>query len=59
VRLAVLQQSVASPKPFRDLPGKALAERGLKTGDKAPRLELPPGLGEAALKPLKLMLDWS
>jgi quinolinate synthase len=27
--------------------------------DKAPRLELPPGLGEAALKPLKLMLDWS
>ena len=27
--------------------------------DKTPRLELPPGLGEAALKPLKLMLEWS
>jgi len=27
--------------------------------DKTPRLELPPGLGEGALKPLKLMLDWS
>ncbi len=27
--------------------------------DKTPRLDLPPGLGEAALKPLKLMLDWS
>lgn len=27
--------------------------------DQTPRLELPPGLGEAALKPLKLMLEWS
>lgn len=27
--------------------------------NKAPRLELPEGLGEAALKPLKLMLEWS
>ncbi|PZR14021.1 MAG: quinolinate synthase [Archangium gephyra] len=27
--------------------------------DQKPRLELPPGLGEAALKPLKLMLEWS
>jgi hypothetical protein len=27
--------------------------------DQTPKLELPPGLGEAALKPLKLMLDWS
>jgi quinolinate synthase len=27
--------------------------------DRTPRLELPPGLGEAALKPLKLMLEWS
>jgi quinolinate synthase len=27
--------------------------------DKTPRLELPPGLSEAALKPLKLMLEWS
>ncbi len=27
--------------------------------DKTPKLEMPPGLGEAALKPLKLMLEWS
>jgi quinolinate synthase len=27
--------------------------------DQKPRLELPPGLGEAAFKPLKQMLDWS
>jgi quinolinate synthase len=27
--------------------------------DQRPRLELPPGLTEAALKPLKLMLEWS
>jgi len=27
--------------------------------NKTPRLELPPGLSEAALKPLKLMLEWS
>jgi quinolinate synthase len=27
--------------------------------DQTPRLELPPGLGEASLKPLKLMLEWS
>jgi len=27
--------------------------------DKKPKLEMPPGLGEAALKPLKLMLEWS
>ncbi len=27
--------------------------------DKAPRLELPPDLSQAALKPLKLMLEWS
>lgn len=27
--------------------------------DRKPRLELPPGLQEAALKPLKLMLEWS
>ena len=27
--------------------------------DKTPRLELPPGLAEAAHKPLKLMLEWS
>jgi quinolinate synthase len=27
--------------------------------DKSPKLELPPGLGEAAFKPLKLMLEWS
>ncbi len=26
---------------------------------KTPKLEMPPGLGEAALKPLKLMLEWS
>jgi quinolinate synthase len=27
--------------------------------DRTPRLELPPGLGEAALAPLKRMLEWS
>ena len=27
--------------------------------NKTPRLELPPPLSEAALKPLKLMLEWS
>jgi quinolinate synthase len=27
--------------------------------DQAPKLELPPGLSDAALKPLKLMLEWS
>jgi quinolinate synthase len=27
--------------------------------DRQPQLELPPGLGEAALKPLKRMLEWS
>ncbi len=27
--------------------------------DRTPKLELPPGLGEAALKPLKQMLEWS
>jgi quinolinate synthase len=27
--------------------------------DQTPQLELPPGLQEAALKPLKLMLEWS
>lgn len=27
--------------------------------DKSPRLELPPGLSEAAFKPLKRMLEWS
>ena len=27
--------------------------------NRTPKLELPPGLGEAALKPLKLMLEWS
>ncbi len=27
--------------------------------DRTPKLEMPPGLGEAALKPLKLMLEWS
>ncbi|MCC6333786.1 MAG: quinolinate synthase NadA [Myxococcales bacterium] len=27
--------------------------------DRTPKLELPPGLGEAAAKPLKLMLEWS
>ena len=27
--------------------------------DRSPKLELPPGLGEAAFKPLKLMLEWS
>jgi quinolinate synthase len=27
--------------------------------DKSPKLELPPGLGAAALKPLQQMLDWS
>jgi quinolinate synthase len=27
--------------------------------NRTPKLELPPGLGEAALNPLKLMLEWS
>jgi quinolinate synthase len=27
--------------------------------ERSPRLELPPGLADAALKPLRLMLDWS
>jgi quinolinate synthase len=27
--------------------------------DRTPKLELPPGLGEAAYKPLKRMLEWS
>jgi quinolinate synthase len=27
--------------------------------DRSPKLELPPGLGEAAHKPLELMLEWS
>jgi quinolinate synthase len=27
--------------------------------DKTPRLEMPDDLREAALKPLKLMLEWS